>query len=68
MRRVVLAYINVFQLSFGGGRFDKLQKRAQITNIDASLMQGLSQRGSVHGQSTVIQTVLNLVAKHSGSL
>lgn len=54
----------MFQLGFGRSPIHKLQNRAQIANIDASLVQGLGQRGSIHGQSAVIQTVFNLVMKH----
>lgn len=56
----VHAHIEVLQLCFGGGLIHKLQDGAQIANVDASLVQGLSQRGSVHGQSAVVQTVLDL--------
>lgn len=54
------AHIEVLQLCFGRGLIHKLQDGAQITDVDASLVQGLRQGGSVHGQSTVIQTVLHL--------
>lgn len=53
-------YIEVLQLCFGRGLIHKLENRAQITNIDASLVQGLCQGGSIHGQSAVVQTVLDL--------
>lgn len=45
----VSTYIEVLQLCFGWGLLHKLQNRAQITNIDASLVQGLRQGGSIHG-------------------
>lgn len=64
MTVVVQTHIEVFQLGFGRGLIHKLQHGAQIANVDASLVQGLGQRGAVHGQGAVIQTVFNLVAKH----
>lgn len=61
----IYTHIEVLQLGFGRSLIHKLQNRAQIANIDASLAQGLGQRGSVHGQSAVVQTVFNLVRKHT---
>ena len=58
-------HIEVLQLGFGRSLIHKLQNRAQIANVDASLAQGLGQRGSVHGQSAVVQTVFNLIRKHT---
>lgn len=59
----VQTHIKVLQLGFGRGLVHKLQNSAQITNVDAPLVQGLGQCGSIHGQSAVVQTVFNLVIK-----
>lgn len=61
----VQTHIEVLQLGFSRGLIYKLQNSAQIANIDASLAQGLGQCGSIHGQSAVVQTVFNLLIKHT---
>lgn len=62
---MVQTHIEVLQLGFGRGLIHKLQHRAQIANVDPSLVQGLGQRGSIHGQSAVIQTIFNLVVRQA---
>lgn len=57
-------HIEVLQLGFGGGLVHKLQNRAQVADVDASLVQGLCQCGSIHGQRAVVQTVFNLEQTH----
>lgn len=64
MRTRLHSYIEVLQLCFGGGPIHKLQHGAQITDVDASLVQGLGQGGSIHGQGAVVQAVLDLL-KHA---
>lgn len=53
-------HIEVLQLGFSRGLVHKLQDGAQVANVDASLMQGLRQSGSIHGQRAVVQTVFDL--------
>lgn len=54
------SHIDVLQLGFGRGLVQKLQDSAQITNVDASLVQSLCERGSIHWQSAMVQTVFHL--------
>lgn len=61
----VQTHIEVLQLGFSRRLVHKLQNGAQIANVDASLSQGLGQCGSIHRQSAVVQTIFNLVIKHT---
>lgn len=66
--RIRQTHIEVLQLVFGRGLLHKLQNGTQIANIDASLVKGLCQCGSIHRQSTVVQTVLYLVTHKTTSM
>ena len=55
-----IPYIEVLQLGFRRGLLHKLQNSAQVTDVDAPLVQSFCQGGTVHGQGTVVQAVLHL--------
>lgn len=65
MDRLRQTHIEVLQLGFGRGLVHELQNRAQVTNVDASLVKGFCQCSSIHRQRAMLQTVLNLVIQQT---